>query len=383
MRMSWRSAIGIAISVAFLYWTLRGVDLGELWNVLRNSNVGWWALSVVCATSIFPLRAIRWRLILDPVAPDIPLGMLWRAVAIGMMVNNVYPARAGEPARAFALTRETPRVGFAAAFASLAVDRVFDALVLLSLLFIGAMELPAAQGAIVADRPLSNWIGLGTLVMAALLAVLYAIVVFPARLIGLYEAFSRRIAPRFEQRGRDALLAFAAGLGVLRNPKDFGAVLFWTVLHWLVHSFALWCGFRAVGIDASIMAAFVIQGLLAIGVAAPSSPGFFGVFEYIAKISLALYGVSESDAVAWGFGYHILTFIPITLIGLYYFGRLDLSFGDLRTVADRDSAGGRIPNGPAADVRDGPAANVRDGPAADVRDRPAESGSSRPPTPPR
>lgn len=344
MRMSWRSAIGIAISVAFLYWTLKDVDIRELWDVLRHSSAGWWVLAVALATTIFPLRAIRWRLILNPVAPDIPLGMLWRAVAIGMMVNNVYPARAGEPARAFALTRETPRVGFAAAFASLAVDRVFDALVLLSMLFIGMLDLPAAQTAVVGGRPLSNWIGLGTVAMVALLAVLYAIVVFPARLIGLFEAFSRRVAPRFEQRGRDALLAFAAGLSVLRHPKDFGAVLFWTVAHWVTHAVAMWCGFRAVGIEVSILAAFVIQGLLAIGVAAPSSPGFFGVFEYIAKISLALYGVSESDAVAWGFGYHILTFIPITLIGLYYFGRLDLHFGDLRTVTDPKAGNGSKQN---------------------------------------
>ena len=346
MRMSWRSAIGIAISVAFLYWTLRDVDVGELWEVLRHSSLGWWALSVLCATSIFPLRAIRWRLILNPVARDIPLGMLWRAVAIGMMVNNVYPARAGEPARAYALTRETPRVGFAAAFASLAVDRVFDAVVLLSMLFIGAMDLPAANGTLVGGRPLSNWIGLGTIGMVALLAVLYAIVVFPARLIGIYEAFSRRVAPRFEERGRDALLAFAAGLSVLRKPRDFAAVFFWTVLHWLVHSAALWFGFRAIGIDVSIMAAFVIQGLLAIGVAAPSSPGFFGIFEYIAKISLPLYGVSESDAVAWGFGYHILSFIPITLIGLYYFSRLDLRFGDLRKVTNGEGNGGGPPDAP-------------------------------------
>ncbi len=335
--MSWRSAIGIAISVAFLYWTLRGVDVGELWKVLRHSNAGWWALAVAGATVIFPLRAIRWRLILDPIAPGLPLGMLWRCVAIGMMVNNVYPARAGEPARAYALTRETPRVGFAAAFASLAVDRVFDALVLLSLLFIGMMDLPAAEGTMVGGRPLSHWIGLGTVAMVAMVAVLYFIVVFPARLIGLFEAFSRRVAPRFEARGRDALVAFAGGLGVLRNPRRFAAVLFWTALHWVVNAGAIWCGFRAVGIETTLLAAFVVQGLLAIGVAAPSSPGFFGIFEYIAKISLVLYGVAENDAIAWGFGYHILTFIPITLIGLYYFSRLDLRFGDLRRVTATDS----------------------------------------------
>ena len=339
MRVSWRSAIGIAISVALLWWTLRGVHLADLWDVLRQSNVGWWALAVVAATSIFPLRAIRWRLILDPVANGIPLGMLWRSIAIGMMVNNLVPARAGEFARAYALTRETPRVGFAASFASLAVDRVFDAVVLLLLLIVGMFELPAAQDTVVAGQPLSNWVGWGTVVMVAMVAALYTVVVFPSRIIALYEAFSRRVAPRFEERGRDALMAFAAGLSVLRSPRRFGAVMLWTVLHWVMNAFAFWCGFKAIGLAMSLSGAFVVQGLMAIGVAVPSSPGFFGVFEAIARAILPMYGVTGDQAVAWGFAYHILTFIPITLIGLYYFARLDLRFGELRTAAETGGEG--------------------------------------------
>jgi hypothetical protein len=35
--------------------------------------------------------------------------------------------------------------------------------------------------------------------------------------------------------------------------------------------------------------------------------------------------------VSWGLGYHILSFIPITLIGLYYFARLDLRFSDFKS----------------------------------------------------
>jgi uncharacterized protein (TIRG00374 family) len=337
MRMSWRSAIGIAISVALLYWTLHDVEFGQLWDVLRQSRVELWLLTIITATSIFPLRAIRWRLILDPVAEGIPIGMLWRSIAIGMMVNNVYPARAGELARAYALTRETPRVGFAAAFASVAVDRVFDTVVLLLLLIVGMFELPAARYAVIAGQPLANWVGLGTVGLAAMLGSLYLVVVFPSRVIGLFEAFSRRVAPRYEARGRDALLAFAGGLSVLRSPRRFGAVMFWTIVHWVVNATACWIGFRAVGFEASLLTAFVVQGVVAIVVAAPSSPGFFGVFEYFAKITLALYGVTEYQAVAWGFGYHILTFIPITLIGLYYFSRLDLHFGDLRK-AQSDAA---------------------------------------------
>ena len=60
---------------------------------------------------------------------------MWRPTAIGMMINNVVPARAGELARAFALSRSTSAVPFPAAFASLAVDRLFDAVVVLLLTF--------------------------------------------------------------------------------------------------------------------------------------------------------------------------------------------------------------------------------------------------------
>jgi uncharacterized protein (TIRG00374 family) len=333
VRISRRGAIGIVISIALLWWTLRDVQFAELWHVVRVSDPIWWVCAIVAATCTFPLRALRWRLILDPVAPGIPLGSLWRATAIGMMVNNLLPARAGELARALALTRETPRVGFAAAFASLAVDRVFDAVVLLLLLIIGIYDLPDAEASQV-----GNWVGGFTLLIVAVIAALYLVVVFPARIIGLYEALARRVAPRFEARGRDLLLAFASGLSVLRSPRRFAAVFAWTTIHWMLNALAFWLGFRAVGIEVSAFAALVVQGIVAIGVAAPSSPGFFGIFEAVARLTLVeLYGVHTPTALAWAFGYHILTFIPITLFGLFYIGRIDMRLGDVQKVEPPDS----------------------------------------------
>src|SRR3712207_4142321 len=130
MRLDWRSALGIALSALPLWWTLHGAPLGEVWAAVARSN---WPLPLAAkavGTGIFPIRAREWRTILEPAVGRLPFGPLWRATAIGMMVNNVVPARAGELARAYALTREVPRLGFPASLASLAVDRVFDAIVL-------------------------------------------------------------------------------------------------------------------------------------------------------------------------------------------------------------------------------------------------------------
>src|SRR5699024_10574293 len=75
--------------------------------------------------------------------------------------------------------------------------------------------------------------GLIVLVLG-LLVMLYTIVFFPSRLIRVWELVARRVAPRLERRGVEALGAFAAGLGVLRHPGRFASVYAWTVAHWLL-----------------------------------------------------------------------------------------------------------------------------------------------------
>src|ERR1041385_9059466 len=140
MKFGWRGALGILISAACLYFAFRNVDWARTIKYAREANWPLLVLSAATATCMFPLRARRWRTILDPVAPKLPFGPLWRATAIGMMVNNIVPARAGELARAYALSREVPAVPFSTAFASLAVDRVFDLLVVLLLTFAAMLD---------------------------------------------------------------------------------------------------------------------------------------------------------------------------------------------------------------------------------------------------
>jgi uncharacterized protein (TIRG00374 family) len=323
-----RNALGILLSVAFLVWTLANVNVGDVVQRLRESNILYFVAAMITGTLIFPLRARRWRPILHSLAPSLPLGPLWRATAIGAMVSNVVPARAGEIARAYALTKET-RVGFSGAGASIAVDRVFDAFVVLALM-IGAMFAPSfPRHHLVGGHPMIDYVATGATALGLAVVALYLIVFFPGRVIRLYELVARRVAPRFEQHGRDVLTSFAGGLGVLRHPGRVLEVLFWAVLHWLMCAFSFWHAFKAVGINAPYSAALLLQGLIAIGVSVPSAPGFFGVFEYLGQQGLAIYGVDAVRATSWAIGYHIITFLPITIIGLYYFARLGLHFREL------------------------------------------------------
>jgi len=127
VKIGWKGVLGLVLTAVCLYFAFRNTKWSDALEQARNANLLLLVLSAAAATGMFPLRAIRWRAILDPVAPRLPLGPLWRSIAIGMMVNNIALLRAGEFARVFALTRQVPSVSFSTGFASLIVDRVFDA----------------------------------------------------------------------------------------------------------------------------------------------------------------------------------------------------------------------------------------------------------------
>jgi hypothetical protein len=339
MKMGWKGALGIVLSVALLAWTLRDVKPHEVWEVLRASRLSLLVLAAGIATMTFPLRARRWKVILEPVDPDVPFAPLWRSTTVGMMVNNVIPARVGELARAFSLSRERPRIPLPASVASIGVDRVFDTVVLFGLMF-GAMLAPDFPGArAIGGRTISSLAATATVGIVALVGMLYALALYPAWFAAIAERVAGVVSASLARKGHGAVLAFAEGLSVLRSPRRFALVLWWTLLHWLCNALAFWIGFRAVGIELSYAAALFVQGVIAVGVAVPAAPGFFGVFEAAALVGLHdVYGVPERLAVSWAIGYHILSFIPITLIGAFHASRLGFSLAQLDAARSEDAA---------------------------------------------
>ncbi|MDQ6831416.1 MAG: flippase-like domain-containing protein, partial [Gemmatimonadota bacterium] len=319
---------------------VHGIDVRDVARQVANANIPLLLFAAVLATIPFYVRALRWRTILDPIAPGLPLAPLWRSIAVGVMATNLLPARPGEFARAFALTRETDRIGFSAIFASIVVDRVFDAVAVLLLLLAEVVSPGFPKGALTGDA--SRWIIFGASLCVAALGGLFAIVFFPAPIVRLVEWMTRPLPPTLRERLRKALVDFTMGLGALRSPTRFFAVLGWSIVQWMINGCAFWMAFVAVGIHAGYGAALFLQGVVALGVAAPSSPGFVGVFEGLAKKALPVFGVSESLAVTWAVAFHIFTFIPITVIGLYYLWRLGAGFGEI-SGRDRSAAAAQAP----------------------------------------
>lgn len=324
-----RSVLGLVISGGLLWWVLREVSPSEVISQLRQSNPWLFALSIICATLIFPLRARRWRTILDPVYPALPFSPLWQATAIGMGLNNLLPARAGEVARAFVLSKRTA-VPFSASIGSLAIDRIFDSIILL-MMGIGAILSPNfPAGFTIQGKSLQSFALVGAVIVGIVLAAIYSLIYFPGMLIRVFEFATGKFSDSFREKGKRTLLSFRDGLSVLRHPKHVVAIMLWTLAHWMLNTVAFWLAMWAVGIDAPFSAAVLLQTIIALGVAIPAAPGFFGVFEKAAIIGLSIYSVPVDLATTWAIGFHILSFLPITIIGAVYFSRLNLKLDDIR-----------------------------------------------------
>lgn len=328
LRLDWKAVVGIMVSVGLLYYTLRDVAFDEVLAEVGRSHTGLLILAVAVNFLVFPLRAFRWKALLEPVRKETGFRNRYAATAIGFMANNVLPARVGEFARAYALSRLEP-IRTTASFGSLVVERLFDAVTVVASLVI-ALAWPTfpvnAGGGHFASVARTLVVALAGVVL-----VLGIMVWKPVGSVRFFEAVASRILPPAVRRVVvDVLEAFLQGLGAVRSPALVARIAFWSVMVWTVNALSFWIGFRAFGIDVPFVAALFLQSVIGLAVSLPSAPGFFGLWEAGARVGLVqVYGIAASPAVAFALGFHFATFVPITAVGLWYVGRLGISWREV------------------------------------------------------
>ena len=284
--------------------------------------------AVILATLTYPLRLIRWRLLLrDERGEPYPSGPLWHAIALGFTANNLLPLRAGELIRSYTAARlahsavhhrDLVRGGGAhlrCADCSCAAD--------LRAAPLGSAEL--GHG----GRHLRDAVARAAGVVG-MVALLLAIMVVAAPVAA--EKLVRRLLPstRLADRIVHLIEGVRHGLAVLRSPGRLAGVIFWSLVIWLVNALAFYLAFAAFDIPVSYAGALLMQGLLVLGISVPSTPGFFGPFEAVIVAVLALYGIPGSLAFSYAIAFHVTTLVPITLLGLWSLTRTPEGFGVLR-----------------------------------------------------
>lgn len=286
--------------------------------------------AIVLATLTFPLRTVRWRYILRLEGVTLPFVPLWHATAIGFMANNLLPARAGELARGYAASQLT-RARFTSAMGSIAVERVLDGVTLVALLLVAIWAGGFAGDSTVGGVSLLRVAESASILFSVLLGVLLVFVHWPEPMGRLARAIAGRLLPpRWADRAVETLEGLVAGLDALKSVPRLLWILFWSFIVWGTMAASLWLAFSAFHLPAPWSASLLLLALIAFGVAIPSTPGFFGPFEAATRVAFAAYGLDATSAVSYALGYHIATFLPITLLGIWSLGRSQLHLGELR-----------------------------------------------------
>ncbi len=334
----WQFWVGVLISVVFLYFALKGQHLEAVPAQLEKASYLW----LIPGIAVFMVRvwvtAWRWHYLLRPLK-KISANTMFPIVAIGYMGNNIYPARAGEVLRAVVLKRREG-VSISASLATIIVERIFDAVVMLAFVFLNLPELArvtaGSNTASLITFPFIGRITIQAMAIGGAVIFIGALVVF--LLAAMFPQVTERLVTwgiehlvpaRFQQKTKDLSYRFLEGLESLRSPQDALMIFFTSVIIWLLETAKYWFVMHAFHFQVSFFALMLMNGIVNLATTLPSAPGYVGTFDAPGIALLIAYGVPGAVAIGYTLVLHAALWLPITLLGAYYFLREGFKWGEV------------------------------------------------------
>jgi len=331
----WQLWVGVLVSVLFIWLALRGLQLEEFWNSVKQANYFWLLPGIGVYFVGVWVRAWRWHYLLGPIK-KIPTRRIFPVITIGYMGNNIYPARAGEALRAVILKRKEG-VSLSASLATIIVERIFDGVVMLAFIFLNLPELAKLTDSSGFVGNIQQVAVIGTGVFLGALAVFLGAAMFPRIMARLGLWFIYHFTPkRLHERIIKLMNKFLDGLASLRSPFNVLMVFFTSVIIWLLETGKYWFVMRAFDFSVSFFALMLMNGIVNLATTIPSAPGYIGTFDAPGIAVLTAYGVEHSVAAGYTLVLHVALWLPITLLGAYYLAQEGIRWSDsLRTETEK------------------------------------------------
>jgi uncharacterized membrane protein YbhN (UPF0104 family) len=127
--------------------------------------------------------------------------------------------------------------------------------------------------------------------------------------------------------------SFTQGLGVMRQPRRLLVSLALSVPLWLSIAAGIWLTSLAFHITFPYVGSFLVMTILVVGVAMPT-PGAVGGFHAAYQIAVhSFFGAPDDRAVGAAIVLHAVSFLPVTLLGLFFMARDGLSLSRAQALA--------------------------------------------------
>jgi glycosyltransferase 2 family protein len=320
-RAKLKTGLGLALSTLFLALALRNVEWPGVWSSWRAARMDLLVLGTGLLVGSWVVAAVRWRFLLRG-GPGLRIQDTFAYITIGYLANTVLPLRLGDLARASLIGRRK-NVGIGRALGSMGVERMMDVLMLVALTLVLTLviEVPPAI-----RTGLAGMTAVALVVLGGLVAVSLNRERLP-RLAGWLERIMpRRLADRF----LTILGNISSGAEVLHRPSGLLGVVVLSAAVWLAAGMGTLAWVGAFRLAVPWYAGFFVLVVVNLGSAIPSSPGYVGVYHYLAMLALSLWTPDRNAALAYAIGTHALNMMANAGLGSYFLAREGLSLRRLR-----------------------------------------------------
>ena len=326
MNRTLRIVLSITISAVFLGFAIRKVDWGEAAAALAAAHYMYVLPMFGVTIWTLYIRAQRWRILLRPVGTP-AMRTLVSATNIGFMANMVLPLRVGEVIRPVLVSRKEnePLSGI---LATVVLERIFDMFTILFLFGVSASLVA------VSDQ-VRHWgyylSGLAATVAAAVIIVRWQ----EALALRILQLALRPLPAALSAPVDNFFRGFVQALETLQSPLTFVQLLGWSLYLWLVIALIYLLGILAFDIPAQVLVASItVSAIVAIAVSVPQAPGYIGSFQLGCTLSLAIFNVSQSHAIAYSIVSHLTQFAAVVAAGLYSLAREGMTMRQLEAVSE-------------------------------------------------
>ncbi len=308
----WKLLLMLVLAGTLLYFAFRGCDLEKMAEYVKEVNPSY--IVLVFFSSIFShfLRAVRWVILLKPVADrKVSLWHSFYAIILGYAVNVVIP-RGGEVARLVELSR-LEKLPWAGVMPTMLIDRLIDIAVLAFLLGFTLTVLPAS---VLQSMPWLVPSGVTMLIAAAVGLILMPKLSWLFRKVLSIRFVAKSLPQKISGAVEEKMSEFDKGAKCLSDPIAYPLIALLSALMW----FFYWLNFylmlyafnlqdRVGPIDCLI--AFTVG---TVGVLVPT-PGSAGGFHLLVQQGLMLTsGLAKEQALAFATVLHVNNFIITTCV---------------------------------------------------------------------
>ena len=305
--------ISVVLAVLFLFLALRHVSWPDVWQTFRQIRLEYVIFGLVINTLALFMRGLRWGILVSAQKKVKPAN-IFLATAIGYMGNTLLPARAGELLRSYVLG-ENSGISSSYVFATALTERIMD---VLALVIIGSISVVTISNTVPAWLPSTiRWMAVAGLIglIAFLLAPRFERVI---QSILLRVRFSDRWRLKFSGLITQFLLGANAFVNLGRAARFVGL----TALIWLIDGSCAVIFAHGMGLTISLGQALLFMVALGLSSALPSTPGYVGIYQFVAVTVMPAFGITPSQALTYilaAQAINVVTIVLWGLVGLWHF----------------------------------------------------------------